>query len=66
LKKRLKNQVNVDHPLDDIDIKRLRAVMDGELDIKWVSDDEVLALRDRVYDAVAGKLQTHYGVYTVH
>lgn len=58
--------INVAHQLDDIDLKRIQAVMNGELDAKWVSDDEVLAVRDRLYDAIAGKLQTHYGVYTVH
>jgi hypothetical protein len=52
--------------LTDIDIKRIQAVIDGELEAKWVSDDEILAVRDRLYDAIAGKIQTHYGVYTVH
>jgi hypothetical protein len=66
LKKRSTKQTNVEHQLTDIDIKRIQAVIDGELEAKWVSDDEILAVRDRLYDAIAGKIQTHYGVYTVH
>jgi hypothetical protein len=65
VKDRIVKQTNVNYELHEIDIKRMQAVIDGTLDPEWVSDDEVLAINDKLYDAVAGKLQTHLGVLTV-
>ncbi len=56
---------NVDFELTDMDVKRLQAVVDGDLDPKWVSDEEILALNDKLYDTLAGKIQTHLGVLTI-
>lgn len=56
---------NVDFALTDMDVKRLQAVVDGDLDPKWVSDEEILALNDKLYDTLAGKIQTHLGVLTI-
>ncbi len=56
---------NVDFVLTDMDVKRLQAVVDGDLDSKWVSDEEILALNDKLYDTLAGKIQTHLGVLTI-
>ena len=56
---------NIDMDVTDIDIKRVQAVIDGKLSSKWVSLEEINAIKDKLYDAVAGKLQTHYGVLTI-
>lgn len=55
------------HPLalDEIDIVRVQAVMEGVLDIKWVSADELDAVRDKIFDIRAGEMQTHLGSLVV-
>lgn len=65
VKDRLVKITNVNCELHDIDMKRMQAVIDGKLGPEWVSDDEILAINDKLYDALAGKLQTHLGVLTV-
>jgi hypothetical protein len=51
------------HPyeLSEMDKVRVQAVTDGELDIKWVSSEELEAFEDLVYDHIAEKIQTHEG-----
>ena len=55
------------HPLalEEIDIIRVQAVMEGKLDIKWVSSDELDAVRDKIFDVQAGEKQTHLGSLVV-
>lgn len=62
---RIVKKQNVDTAIDNIDVARMQGVISGELEPKWVSDDEILAIKDKLYDALAGKLQTHLGVLTV-
>jgi hypothetical protein len=56
---------NVEFELTEMDVKRVQAVIDGELDPKWVSEEEILAINDKLYDTLAGKMQTHLGVLTI-
>ena len=65
IKDRLVKNKNIKFDLAEIDIKRMQAVIDGTLGAEWVSTDEILAINDKLYDALAGKLQTHLGVLTV-
>ena len=55
-----------EHPLrkklEPEDWQRIQQVMDGELPDGAASVDEIDAAHDVLYDAVAGKLQTHYGI----
>ncbi len=62
----LKKPKNHPHYIDSTDIKRVQAVIDGELDISWVSADEVDAVRDLVFNKVAAIKQTHLGSLTLH
>lgn len=64
-KNRTTKITNVDFELTEMDMKRVQAVIDGELDPKWISEEEILALNDKLYDTLAGKLQTHLGVLTI-
>lgn len=56
---------NIDTEIRDMDIKRVQAVLDGKLNAKWVSTEEIDAIKDKLYDLMAGKLQTHYGVLSI-
>ena len=56
---------NMDIEIRDMDVKRVQAVLDGKLNAKWVSTEEIDAIKDKLYDLVAGKLQTHYGVLSI-
>ncbi len=64
-KNRSVKKMNVDLDITDIDIKRVQAVIDGELSDEWVSYEEILAIKDKLYDTLAGKMQTHLGVLTI-
>ena len=57
----LKKPKNHPHRIDETDIKRVQAVIDGKLDIDWVSLDEIDAVRDLIFDKVAATKQTHLG-----
>jgi hypothetical protein len=54
-----------EHPLrkslTQEDWKRIQTAMETE-DADAVTDEEVDAAYDVLYDAVAGKMQTHYGI----
>lgn len=65
MKNRIVKNTNVDLQLDEIDIKRVQAVIDGTLSEEWVSYEEILAIKDKLYDTLAGKMQTHLGVLTI-
>ena len=56
---------NIDIEITDIDVKRVQAVLDGQLSSKWVSLEEVDAIKDKLYDIMVGKVQTHYGVLSI-
>lgn len=56
---------NIDIEITDIDIKRVQAVLDGQLSSEWVSLEEVDAIKDKLYDIMVGKVQTHYGVLSI-
>lgn len=62
----LKKPKNHPHQIHSIDLKRVQAVIDGKLDIDWVSTEEIDAVRDMIYDKIAGEKQTHLGSLTVH
>ena len=53
----------MNHPLElrESDINRLVGVLNNELDNEWVSDDEMEAFHDRLFDIIAAKEQTHEG-----
>ena len=53
----------MNHPLQlrESDINRLVAVTNGELDSEWVSEEEMEAFQDRLFDIIAAKQQTHDG-----
>lgn len=55
------------HPLElsDKDIERVTAVLEGNLDVSWVSTDELESYHDMLYDHVVAKIQTHEGSLTV-
>ena len=56
------------HPLRDTltqeDWSRIQTAMEYE-DIDSVTDEEIDAAHDVLYDAIAAKLQTHEGVTTI-
>lgn len=56
-------QSKMNHPLQlrESDINRLVAVTNGELDSEWISDEEMEAFQDRLFDIIAAKQQTHDG-----
>lgn len=53
----------MNHPLQlrESDINRLVAVTNGELDSEWISEEEMEAFQDRLFDIIAAKQQTHDG-----
>lgn len=53
----------MNHPLQlrESDINRLVAVTNGELDYEWISEEEMEAFQDRLFDIIAAKRQTHEG-----
>lgn len=51
--------------LTDNALYRLRKVLNGELDAKCVSSEEIEALHDMLYDYVAATRQTHFGSLTI-
>lgn len=64
-KNRIVKTQNIDLEITDIDIKRVQAVLDGKLSPEWVSLEEVDAIKDKLYDVMVGKTQTHYGVLSI-
>ena len=56
---------NMDIEIRDMDVKRVQAVLDGKLNPKWVSTEEIQAINDKLYDVMAARLQTHYGVLSI-
>lgn len=62
----LKKPKNHPRQIHKIDLKRVQAVIDGKLDINWVSTEEIDAVRDIIYNKIAGEKQTHLGSLTVH
>lgn len=65
VKNRIVKRQNIEIEITDIDIKRVKAVIDGKLSDEWVSLEEIEAIKDKLYDVTAGKLQTHYGVLSI-
>lgn len=57
----LKKPKNHPHPINDIDIVRVQAVIEKKLDAEWVSIDEINAVRDLIFDKIAADRQTHLG-----
>lgn len=53
-------------PIHSADIERVQAVIDGKLDPKWVSQDEIDAVRDLVFNKHAAMTQTHLGSLVLH
>jgi hypothetical protein len=53
----------MNHPLKlrESDVNRITAVLNDELDYEWISDEEMEAFQDRLFDIIAGKNQTHEG-----
>jgi hypothetical protein len=53
----------MNHPLKlrESDVNRLVAVLNQELDSEWVSDEEMEAFQDQLFDIIASKEQTHEG-----
>jgi hypothetical protein len=53
----------MNHPLKlrESDVNRLVAVINNELDNEWISDEEMEAFHDRLFDIIAAKEQTHEG-----
>ena len=56
---------NIETEITDMDLKRVQAVLDGQLSSEWVSLEEVDAIKDKLYDIMVAKTQTHYGVLSV-
>lgn len=65
VKNRIVKTQNVKVEITDIDIKRVQAVLDGQLSSEWVSLEELDAIKDKLYDVMVGKVQTHYGVLSI-
>jgi hypothetical protein len=59
--KALKKPMNHPHPIDSMDLQRVQAVVNGKLNAKWVSTDEIDAVRDMMFDHIAAEKQTHLG-----
>jgi hypothetical protein len=53
----------MNHPLKlrESDVNRLVAVLNNELDSEWISDEEMEAFQDQLFDIIAAKNQTHEG-----
>jgi hypothetical protein len=53
----------MNHPLKlrESDVNRLVAVLNDELDYEWISDEEMEAFQDQLFDIIAAKNQTHEG-----
>jgi hypothetical protein len=53
----------MNHPLKlrESDVNRLVAVLNNELDYEWISDEEMEAFQDQLFDIIAAKNQTHEG-----
>lgn len=64
-KSRIVKKQNVELEITDMDLKRVQAVLDGSLSIEWVSLEELDAIKDKLYDIMVGKVQTHYGVLSI-
>lgn len=64
-KSRIVKTQNIELEITDIDVKRVQAVLDGKLSSEWVSLEEVDAIKDKLYDVMVGKVQTHYGVLSI-
>lgn len=47
------------------DWQRIQAAMESE-DVDAVTDKEIDAAHDVLYDAIAGKMQTHVGILLLH
>jgi hypothetical protein len=62
----LKKPKNHPLPIHSADVKRVQAVINGQLDSKWVSQDEIDAVRDLVFDAHTALTQTHLGSLVLH
>ena len=54
---------HMNHPLKlrESDINRITAVLNEELDYEWISDEEMEAFQDQLFDIIAAKSQTHEG-----
>lgn len=65
VKDRIVKTQNIELEITDIDVKRVQAVIDGKLSDEWVSLEEVDAIKDKLYDIMVGKVQTHYGVLSI-
>jgi len=53
----------MNHPLKlrESDVNRLVAVLNDELSYEWISDEEMEAFQDQLFDIIAAKNQTHEG-----
>jgi hypothetical protein len=53
----------MNYPLElrESDINRIVGVINEELDQEWVSDEEMEAFQDQMFDIIAAKTQTHEG-----
>lgn len=52
---------NHPHTLTEKDCERIEAVLSDELDYRWISDAEIEAYQDLLYDHIVSKRQTHPG-----
>ena len=56
---------NRNHPklrqMTEKDYERVEAVLAGTLDYKWISDEEIEAYQDLLYDHIASEKQTVEG-----
>ena len=64
-KSRIVKTQNIELDITDMDVKRVQAVLDGQLSSEWVSLEEVDDIKDKLYDIMVGKTQTHYGVLSI-
>lgn len=64
-KTRIVKTQNIELDVTDMDVKRVQAVLDGKLSSEWVSLEELEAIKDKLYDVMVGKVQTHYGVLSI-
>ena len=53
----------MNHPLKlrESDVNRVVAVINNELDNEWISDEEMEAFEDQLFDIITAKNQTHEG-----
>jgi hypothetical protein len=54
-------KMNYPLKLRESDINRITAVLNDELDYEWISDEEMEAFQDQLFDIIAAKNQTHEG-----